>query len=80
MNKHCPYCGSSKMKFERKKAKTTLSKRYEGYKYRYTGSIRCNICCGRGPTVGIDVKGEGISRLELAELENMAYDAWNSRV
>ena len=43
MNKQCPFCGSTNIKLETKSSKNvTLSERYNGYKIRVTGSIRCN--------------------------------------
>lgn len=75
----CPFCKGNKLKFDSKTGK-------DGYKHgirfcRYTGSIRCNICHARGPTVSIEIESSRYANITYAldELMAKASDAWNTR-
>lgn len=81
MNKQCPFCGSTNIKLETKSSKNvTLSERYDGYKIRVTGSIRCNKCFSRGPTCHIVSKDSTLTTEQRSLLESMAYNNWNKRL
>lgn len=43
MTKICPFCGGNKLKLDSKAGKVRLQEMYDGYKAKYTGSVRCNI-------------------------------------
>ena len=81
MNRKCPFCGSDKLKVESKNSTRSLrtADRSAGYKSKFTGSVRCNRCFSRGPTVYILCAGDSISLTEKALLDEMAYAAWNNR-
>ena len=81
MNRRCPFCGSDKIKVESKKSNNSLSPfdRAKGCKSKFTGSVRCNSCFSRGPTVSIACLGESISIAERELLSELAYSAWNTR-
>lgn len=82
VQKTCPFCGSNKLKFESKNNNRgmRLDDKYAGYKSKHTGSIRCNKCHARGPTVSILVKDTIIGEINREKLISMAYSAWNDRV
>lgn len=74
----CPFCGSTKLKFDSKKIN---SPRYIGpgqWEDGHTGSVRCNSCHARGPTVTVWVPHN--TRGSVAEkLKSAVLDKWNSR-
>lgn len=80
-NKECPFCGGNKLKFESKNTSKgiRLEQRSMGYKSKFTGSIRCNRCFGRGPTCYMLSKHEILMSDEKEQLEQLAYAAWNNR-
>ncbi len=67
--KPCPFCGSMKLKLERKSTK------YKGKK-AYVASIRCNCCHARGGTV----TNLTIPYAVKEDVENATIKAWNRRV
>ena len=87
--KPCPFCGSIKLKVERK---STLVG-YNGLDHRvkqHTYSVRCNVCHARGGAVGGKViphfKYFTGGKLPLPDwattdevLQNSAIEAWNRR-
>ncbi len=83
--KLCPFCGSSKLKIEKKNGKTG----YNGLDYlvqRHIYSVRCNCCHARGPAFGGNVIMGFNLTLKLpkwattdVELEQKAIEAWNRR-
>ena len=88
--KPCPFCGSSKLKVDRK---STFSG-YNGADQRveqHTYSVRCNVCHARGSTVGGKVI-PGFKLFCMGEyplpdwattddvLEAKAIMAWNRRI
>lgn len=77
--KSCPFCGGTKLKLESKTTKLSLEDRYSGYKSKFTGSIRCNICHSRGPTCTIKLKTNSMTNNDLETLSQIAFDAWNNR-
>lgn len=66
--KPCPFCGSYKLKLEKKATK------YKGYK-AYVASIRCNSCHARGGTVTNLTIPYAINE----DVEREAYSIWNRR-
>lgn len=66
--KPCPFCGSDKLKLEKK------ATRYKGHK-AYVASIRCNSCHARGGTV----TNLTIPYAVKEDVENIAYERWNKR-
>ena len=87
--KPCPFCGSTKLKLERKSSRcgfNGLDERVD----RHTFSVRCNICHARGVTVSgkviYRVMRWNIENLKLPDwattddvLEEKAIEAWNRR-
>ena len=74
MRKTCPFCGKDKLKVDSKSGHRFTS----GKKVNtLTGSVRCNCCHGRGPTVTVSYMGQCIGILE--QLEEKAFEAWNMR-
>lgn len=75
-NRECPFCGKSKLKLD---YRTSGGPKYCGSEAYNTvvGSIRCNSCHARGPTVSMLVKvgtyGFG------DELKTRAFNIWNKR-
>jgi len=66
--KSCPFCGSTKLKLEKK------ATRYRGHK-AYVASIRCNSCHARGGTV----TNLTIPYAVKEDVEAEAYRRWNRR-
>lgn len=66
--KPCPFCGSEKLKLEKKRTV------YKGYK-AYTASVRCNCCHARGGTV-INLM---IPYAVKEDVEATARRRWNRR-
>lgn len=66
--KSCPFCGSYKLKLEKKATK------YKGRK-AYVASIRCNSCHARGGTVTNLTIPYAINE----DVEREAYSRWNRR-
>ena len=66
--KSCPFCGSYKLKLEKKATK------YKGRK-AYVVSIRCNSCHARGGTV----TNLTIPYAIKEDVEREAYSRWNRR-
>lgn len=66
--KPCPFCGSYKLKFEKKATK------YKGCK-AYVAYIRCNSCHARGGTV----TNLTIPYAIKEDVEREAYNRWNRR-
>lgn len=81
--KPCPFCGSSKLKIEKKSGKI--------YHYEKNGmkswqnvvfSVRCNSCHARGGTASSDLPTVGILcdlESKRREIQNKAIQKWNSR-
>lgn len=63
-----PFCGSTKLKLEKKRAL------YKGHK-AYVASVRCNCCHARGGTVTNLTIPYGVKE----DVENTAYQLWNDR-
>ena len=80
MNRKCPFCGSDKLKVESKNSTRSLrtADRSAGYKSKFTGSVRCNRCFSRGPTVYILCAGDSISLTEKSVGDKQGYPAWNN--
>lgn len=90
--KPCPFCGSNKLKIERKSrfaGWNGLDQRVENHTY----SVRCNVCHARGPSSGDRVIPGFTKRLyDEIELEypnwattdealkNGAVEKWNKRI
>lgn len=84
--KPCPFCGSTKLKVDRKSklvGHNGLDERVE----QRTFSVRCNVCHARGGAVGGKVlgrirRGFGVPPWATTdeELEKRAVEAWNRRV
>ena len=66
--KPCPFCGSTKLKLEKKATK------YKGHK-GYVASVRCNCCHARGGTV----TNLTIPYAVKEDVENRAFKLWNRR-
>ena len=66
--KPCPFCGSKKLKLEKKR---TVYKRHKAY----TASVRCNCCHARGGTV-INLT---IPYAVIEDVEATARKRWNRR-
>lgn len=66
--KSCPFCGSYKLKLEKK---ATKNKRYKAY----VAFIRCNSCYARGETVTNLTIPYAINE----DVEREAYSRWNRR-
>ena len=66
--KSCPFCGSRKLKLEKK------ATRYRGHE-AYVASIRCNSCHARGGTV----TNLTIPYAVKEDVEAEAYRRWNRR-
>lgn len=81
MNKKCPFCASDKIKVESKNSTKGLriKERSAGYRSRFTGSVRCNRCFSRGPTISVLCTGDSPSTAEKEMLVEMAYAVWNNR-
>ena len=83
--KPCPFCGSTKLKFE---SKAVLSG-YNGLEHRIervTFSVRCNSCHARGGTASGKIV-YSLSTMQLpewatthTEIQKRAIEAWNRRV
>lgn len=75
----CPFCGSLKVKLDSKKI---ASPRYIGpgqWEDGHTGSIRCNSCHARGPTVTVWVPHNTRSGV-TEKLREAVLNKWNCRV
>ena len=80
--KPCPFCGSTKLKIERKQSRNV------GRTATHTYSVRCNVCHARGSTVsGRIVKDPRTFCSQTPEwsmtdevLEENAIEAWNRRI
>ena len=78
--KNCPFCGSAKLKIDRKS-------KFVHYKnvYYVTVSVRCNCCHGRGGTVSGEIRGglaDAPKSDNLTTYDNLrikAAEAWNRR-
>ena len=75
----CPFCGSNKLKFDGKTKRSGWEN--GGPVDAYTGSIRCNRCHARGPTVSIkyDARSFEARKAAYEDIEKLAFDAWNNR-
>ena len=85
--KPCPFCGSTKLKIDKKSVKVAYTE--FGRVERHTYSVRCMSCFARGGAVG----GKVIPYFRLrmtekdlpewvaneSELEEKAIKAWNTR-
>ena len=71
--KPCPFCGSTKLKIEKKSS--LPSKHYHYMTKHYTYSVRCNCCFARGGAIGGDVAQGG----DTEWLIEGAVDNWNMR-
>lgn len=79
VRKFCPFCGGNKLKLDSKARKVGLQEMYDGYKAKYTCSVRCNICHARGPTCTILLKTKTFTTIDEQYLSNLAFEAWNNR-
>lgn len=75
--KACPFCGGLKISFESKAGTEHINLKTRRWEKRHTGSLRCNKCHARGPTVSARVPAGTAAPLE--QLEDMATEAWNNR-
>ena len=66
--KPCPFCGSDKLKLEKKATK------YKGHK-AYVASIRCNSCHASGGTVTNLTSPYAVKE----DVEDVARRRWNRR-
>lgn len=66
--KPCPFCGSNKLKLDKK------IRRYKG-RDAYTVSVRCNCCHARGGTV----LNLSIPYAVKEDVEFIAFERWNRR-
>lgn len=84
--KQCPFCGSTKLKIDKK----SVLGGYSGGGVRIvrmTFSVRCNSCHARGGAVGGKIKPYGVPEDRLPntklftkeELKQKAIEAWNRR-
>ena len=85
--KPCPFCGSKKLKLDRKSKYAGcngLDERVEQHTY----SVRCNVCHARGGAVGGKVLfGSGLFGIDILpswattdkELKQKAIESWNRR-
>ena len=83
--KKCPFCGSDKLKIEKKKTQT----RYYGIGSleNYTASVRCNVCHARGGTTSGFVRNRRFveennwlkDEISIEELDRRAIELWNNR-
>ena len=74
----CPFCGSTKLKLDSKKIN---SPRYLGpgkWEDGHTGSIRCNSCHARGPTVTVWVPRHTLGGIHEM-LKAAVLSKWNDR-
>lgn len=76
MARVCPFCDGDKLKVEGKNSNNTVYKNGEKFK-RVQASVRCNKCHARGPVVSLLVPKN--SKDVEKHLEEMAYEAWDSR-
>lgn len=78
MLKYCPFCGKTKLKIE---YKTDNKKYIKGKKYKaITGSMRCNCCHARGPTITIAYDSKEVSMMQVKDkLDIQLEEAWNNR-
>ena len=68
--KRCPFCGSTKLKLEKKKCG-----RFNDGRSKYVASIRCNCCHARGGTILNSTLPYAIKE----DIEAAAIDRWNRR-
>ena len=85
--KPCPFCGSEKVKIDRKSKYAGcngLDERVEQHTY----SVRCNVCHARGGAVGGKVLfGHSLFGVDIlpnwattdSDLKERAIEAWNRR-
>jgi Lar family restriction alleviation protein len=85
--KLCPFCGSAKLKIERKSKYVGCNRLGERVE-QHTYSVRCNVCHARGGAIGgkvlfgTSIFGKDISpdwATTDAELKEKAINAWNRR-
>ena len=83
--KPCPFCGSEKLKIEKKNKKTRYH--VNGNLYNYTASVRCNACHARGSTVSGWVRNRRYvedtewlpEEIPEQNLDESAIKEWNKR-
>ena len=75
--KKCPFCGSDKLKIEKKKKET----RYFGIGAleNYTASVRCNVCHARGGAVSGYVRNRRFVEADNWLKDEISIEAWNKR-
>lgn len=79
--KPCPFCGSTKLKIERKRSRNV------GRTEMHTYSVRCNVCHARGSTVSGRIMSDPWALCSQTSewfmtdemLEEKAVEAWNRR-
>ena len=75
----CPYCGSEKLKVDSKKQNHMKYDKQSGkYMEVHTGSMRCNCCHSRGPTVSVTVPVNTYNVLE--QVKAAVIQKWNDRI
>ena len=86
--KPCPFCGSTKLKLERKQTKAGYTG-IDALVMQEIYSIRCSVCHARGGTSGgkvirshIEVYRDNMPKWATTkeELQNQAIKKWNRRV
>jgi Lar family restriction alleviation protein len=76
--KHCPFCGSTKLKADSKKINRPRYLTGDKWEDGHTGSMRCNRCHARGPTVTVWVPRHTLTGIQ-ERIKDAAIEAWNRR-